>query len=298
MVQMTERRDEPEATFQKEPLTMKSLLEAGVHFGHQTRRWNPQMKRYIFTQRNGIHIMDLQQTLGLINDAYASMVQVAADGGKILFVGTKKQAQEVVQSEADRCNMWYVNQRWLGGTLTNFQTIRTRINYMIDLQQKKEQGYFRLLPKKEGVKLDETLAKLEKYFLGIKDMTTLPSAMFVVDIVKEGICIAEAHRMGIPIFSILDSDCDPAKILHPIPGNDDAVRSIRLITNRMATAVLEGVAEREAVIQESEEAQKVEDSEISDEDLVLSSLETAPLEELAEMMHQAPQDADPDNSSE
>ena len=298
MVQMTERRDEPEATFQKEPLTMKSLLEAGVHFGHQTRRWNPQMKRYIFTQRNGIHIMDLQQTLGLINDAYASMVQVAADGGKILFVGTKKQAQEVVQSEADRCNMWYVNQRWLGGTLTNFQTIRTRINYMIDLQQKKDQGYFRLLPKKEGVKLDETLAKLEKYFLGIKDMTTLPSAMFVIDIVKESICIAEAHRMGIPIFSILDSDCDPAKILHPIPGNDDAVRSIRLITNRMATAVLEGVAEREAVLQESEEPQKVEDSEISDEDLVISSLETAPLEELAEMMHQAPQDADPDNSSE
>ena len=298
MVQMTERRDESETTFQKEPLTMKSLLEAGVHFGHQTRRWNPQMKRYIFTQRNGIHIMDLQQTLGLINDAYAAMAQVAADGGKILFVGTKKQAQEVVQSEADRCNMWYVNQRWLGGTLTNFQTIRTRINYMIDLQQKKEQGYFRLLPKKEGVKLDETLAKLEKYFLGIKDMTTLPSAMFVIDIVKESICIAEAHRMGIPIFSILDSDCDPAKILHPIPGNDDAVRSIRLITNRMATAVLEGVAEREAVLQESEEPQKVEDSEISDEDLVISSLETAPLEELAEMMHQAPQDADPDNSSE
>ena len=298
MVQMTERRDESETTFQKEPLTMKSLLEAGVHFGHQTRRWNPQMKRYIFTQRNGIHIMDLQQTLGLINDAYAAMAQVAADGGKILFVGTKKQAQEVVQSEADRCSMWYVNQRWLGGTLTNFQTIRTRINYMIDLQQKKEQGYFRLLPKKEGVKLDETLAKLEKYFLGIKDMTTLPSAMFVIDIVKESLCIAEAHRMRIPIFSILDSDCDPSKILHPIPGNDDAVRSIRLITNRMATAILEGVAEREAVLQENEEPQNIEDSDLSDEDLVMSSLETAPLEELAEMMHQAPQDDDPDNISD
>jgi len=298
MVQMTERRDESETTFQKEPLTMKSLLEAGVHFGHQTRRWNPQMKRYIFTQRNGIHIMDLQQTLGLINDAYAAMAQVAADGGKILFVGTKKQAQEVVQSEADRCSMWYVNQRWLGGTLTNFQTIRTRINYMIDLQQKKEQGYFRLLPKKEGVKLDETLAKLEKYFLGIKDMTTLPSAMFVIDIVKESLCIAEAHRMRIPIFSILDSDCDPSKILHPIPGNDDAVRSIRLITNRMATAILEGVAEREAVLQENEEPQNIEDSDLSDEDLVMSSLETAPLEELAEMMHQAPQDDDPGNISD
>ena len=298
MVQMTERRDESETTFQKEPLTMKSLLEAGVHFGHQTRRWNPQMKRYIFTQRNGIHIMDLQQTLGLINDAYATMAQVAADGGKILFVGTKKQAQEVVQSEADRCSMWYVNQRWLGGTLTNFQTIRTRIDYMIDLQQKKEQGYFRLLPKKEGVKLDETLAKLEKYFLGIKDMTTLPSAMFVIDIVKESLCIAEAHRMRIPIFSILDSDCDPSKILHPIPGNDDAVRSIRLITNRMATAILEGVAEREAVLQENEEPQNIEDSDLSDADLVMSSLETAPLEELAEMMHQAPQDDDPGNISD
>ena len=262
---------------------MKSLLEAGVHFGHQTRRWNPQMKRYIFTQRNGIHIMDLQQTLGLINDAYSAMLQVAADGGKILFVGTKKQAQEVVQSEADRCGMWYVNQRWLGGTLTNFQTIRTRINYMIDLQQKREQGYFRLLPKKEGVKLDETLVKLEKYFLGIKDMTTLPSAMFVVDIVKESICIAEAHRMGIPIFSILDSDCDPSKILHPIPGNDDAVRSIRLITNRMATAILEGTAEREALLQENEEPHDLEQTE---EERVMSSLETAPLEELAEMMQQ------------
>ena len=290
MVQMTERTDESEPTFQKEPLTMKSLLEAGVHFGHQTRRWNPQKKRYIFTQRNGIHIMDLQQTLGLINDAYSAMLQVAADGGKILFVGTKKQAQEVVQSEADRCGMWYVNQRWLGGTLTNFQTIRTRIDYMIDLQQKREQGYFRLLPKKEGVKLEETLVKLEKYFLGIKDMTTLPSAMFVVDIVKESICIAEAHRMGIPIFSILDSDCDPSKILHPIPGNDDAVRSIRLITNRMATAILEGVAQREALLQENEEPQDLEDIESTEEDRVLSSLETAPLEELAEMMQQTTSD--------
>ena len=297
MVQMTERTDESESTFQKEPLTMKSLLEAGVHFGHQTRRWNPQMKRYIFTQRNGIHIMDLQQTLGLINDAYSAMLQVAADGGKILFVGTKKQAQEVVQTEADRCGMWYVNQRWLGGTLTNFQTIRTRINYMIDLQQKREQGYFRLLPKKEGVKLEETLVKLEKYFLGIKDMTTLPSAMFVVDIVKESICIAEAHRMGIPIFSILDSDCDPSKILHPIPGNDDAVRSIRLITNRMATAILEGVAEREALLQENEEPQDLEDLESTEEDRVLSSLETAPLEELAEMMQQTTSDEGSDENT-
>ena len=285
---------------------MKSLLEAGVHFGHQTRRWNPKMKRYIFTQRNGIHIMDLQQTLGLIHEAYRAMVQIAADGGKVLFVGTKKQAQEVVQSEADRCGMWYVNQRWLGGTLTNFQTIRTRINYMIELQQKKEQGYFGRLPKKEGVKLGETLAKLEKYFLGIKDMTAPPAAIFVIDIGKEDICIAEAHRMGVAIFSILDSDCDPSKIIHPIPGNDDAVRSIRLITGRMATAVLEGVAQREAMLQEQEEELRAaqaaelsdEDGEISEENAELSALETAPLEELAQMMQQAPPDDPPPEPSE
>ena len=305
MVQSLERPAEAAPTFQREPLTMKSLLEAGVHFGHQTRRWNPRMKRYIFTQRNGIHIIDLQQTLGLIHEAYRAMVQVAADGGKVLFVGTKKQAQEVVQSEAERCGMWYVNQRWLGGTLTNFQTIRTRINYMIELQQKKEQGYFRLLPKKEGVKLGETLVKLEKYFLGIKEMTAPPAAMFVIDIGKEDLCIAEAHRMGITIFSIVDSDCDPSKITHPIPANDDAVRSIRLITNRMATAVLEGVAQRETMLQEQEDelrAAQAEEAaaaaELSEENAELSALETAPLEELAEMMQQTPQDDDPSESSE
>ena len=293
---------------------MKSLLEAGVHFGHQTRRWNPKMKRYIFTQRNGIHIIDLQQTIGLIHEAYRAMVQIAADGGNVLFVGTKKQAQEVVRSEAERCGMWYVNQRWLGGTLTNFQTIRTRINYMIELQQKQEQGYFRLLPKKEGVKLGETLAKLEKYFLGIKNMTAPPAAIFVIDIGKEDICIAEAHRMGVAIFSILDSDCDPTKIMHPIPGNDDAVRSIRLITGRMATAVLEGKAQREAMLQEQEEelraAQAAEAEELSDkaaefseENTERSALETAPLEELAAMMQQMPpddssSDSPPDSSPE
>ena len=225
---------------------MKSLLEAGVHFGHQTRRWNPRMKRYIFTQRNGIHIIDLQQTLGLLNEAARAMTQVAADGGKVLFVGTKKQAQEVIQSEADRCGMWYVNQRWLGGTLTNFQTIRSRINYMLELQQKKEQGYFRLLPKKEGVKLDETLQKLEKYFMGIRNMNQMPKAMFIIDIGKEDICVTEARRMGVKVFAIVDTDCDPDRADHIVPGNDDAVRSIRLVTNRMATAVLEGMAQREA----------------------------------------------------
>ena len=237
----------------REPLTMKSLLEAGVHFGHQTRRWNPRMKRYIFTQRNGIHIIDLQQTLGMINDAYKAMTQVVADGGKVLFVGTKRQAQEVISSEAERCGMWYVNQRWLGGTLTNFQTIRTRISYMLELQQKRDQGYFRVLPKKEGVKLRDTLNRLEKYFHGLRDMGEIPAAMFVVDIGKEDLCIAEARRMGVKIFAIVDSDCNPDYVNQIIPGNDDAVRSIRLICARMATAVLEGTAELEARLQAERE---------------------------------------------
>ena len=244
---------QPASIPSREPITMKSLLEAGVHFGHQTRRWNPQMKRYIFTQRNGIHIIDLQQTLGLIHEASRAMTQLAADGGKVLFVGTKRQAQEVVQSEADRCGMWYVNQRWLGGTLTNFQTLRTRIAYMLELQQKRDQGYFRVLPKKEGVKLRDTLARLEKYFTGLRNMTELPKALFVIDIGKEDICIAEARRMGIEIFAIIDSDCDPDKVTHSIPGNDDAVRSIRLITGRMANAVLEGQAQREAMLEAERE---------------------------------------------
>lgn len=235
---------------------MKSLLEAGVHFGHQTRRWNPRMKRYIFTQRNGIHIIDLQQTLGLIHEASRAMARIAAEGGKVLFVGTKKQAQEVIQTEAQRCGMWYVNQRWLGGTLTNFQTIRSRINYMIELQQKRDQGYFRVLPKKEGVKLQETLDRLEKYFLGIREMTELPKALFVIDIGKEDICVEEARRMGVKIFAIVDTDCDPEKVDYPIPGNDDAVRSIRLITARMASAALEGLAQREALLQAERDQQQ------------------------------------------
>ncbi len=252
----------PAAPPVREHLTMKALLEAGVHFGHQTRRWNPMMKKYIFTQRNGIHIIDLQQTLGMINNVYQEMVDLVSEGGKVLFVGTKRQAQEVIQSEAERCGMLYVNQRWLGGTMTNFQTIRTRINYMLELQQKRDQGYFRLLPKKEGVKLRDTLNRLEKYFTGVRDMTEVPKAIFVIDIGREDICIAEAQRMGIEIFAIVDSDCDPNKVDHIIPGNDDAVRSIRLITNRMATAVLEGLALREAKEQARiEEMAEVDESQ-------------------------------------
>ena len=252
----------PPAPQVREHLTMKALLEAGVHFGHQTRRWNPMMKKYIFTQRNGIHIIDLQQTLGMINNVYQEMVDLVAEGGKVLFVGTKRQAQEVIQSEAERCGMLYVNQRWLGGTMTNFQTIKTRIAYMLELQQKRDQGYFRVLPKKEGVKLRDTLNRLEKYFTGVRDMTEVPKAIFVIDIGREDICIAEAQRMGVEIFAIVDSDCDPNKVDHIIPGNDDAVRSIRLITNRMATAVLEGLAQREAMEQARiEEMAEVDESQ-------------------------------------
>jgi small subunit ribosomal protein S2 len=253
MVQSLERPAGQEVSPPREPITMKSLLEAGVHFGHQTRRWNPRMKRYIFTQRNGIHILDLQQTLGMINEAIREMTQLAAEGGKVLFVGTKRQAQESIQIEALRCGMWYVNQRWLGGTLTNFQTIRSRIDYMIELQQKRDQGYFKVLPKKEVVKLSDTLARLEKYFSGIRDMTELPSALFIIDIGREDICIAEAQRMGIKVFAIVDSDCDPQKVTFPIPGNDDAVRSIRLVTGRMASAIIEGVSLRQTNLRNEDE---------------------------------------------
>ena len=281
------------------PLTMKSLLEAGVHFGHQTRRWNPRMKRYIFTQRNGIHIIDLQQTLGLMNEAYRQMVQVAAQGGKVLFVGTKKQAQDVMQSEAERCGMWYINQRWLGGTLTNFQTIRTRINYMLELQQQRDSGYFRRLPKKEGLKLGETLAKLEKYFLGIREMTTLPQAMFIIDICKEDICVAEARRMNIPIFAIVDTDTNPDLVSHPIPGNDDAVRSIRLVTGRLASAILEGQAEREAMQREQEaqaaaaaDLREAAEEGLTAEEAERRAIQSMPLDDLAEMMSQPREIAD------
>ncbi len=265
MVQALERPAEPRPAPAREALTMKSLLEAGVHFGHQTRRWNPRMRRYIFTQRNGIHIIDLQQTLGHINDAYRAMVQLVAEGGKVLFVGTKRQAQEVIASEAERCGMWYVTQRWLGGTLTNFQTLRGRISYMIELQQKRDQGYFRVLPKKEAVKLRDTLNRLEKYFHGLRDMNGIPAALFVIDIGKEDICIAEAQRMGIKIFAIVDTDCDPEKVTNAIPGNDDAVRSIRLVTNRMATAILEGQAEREAMLQAEREELGLDEIETPEE---------------------------------
>ena len=243
----------PEATTpMRDPVTMKSLLEAGVHFGHQTRRWNPNMKRYIFTHRNGIHIIDLQKTLVMLDEACRAITQIVADGGDVLFVGTKKQAQDAVQSEATRCGMLYVNQRWLGGTLTNFQTIRSRVAYMTQLEENKEKGYPKGLTKKETLKLDEELARLLKYFAGIRDMKRLPGALFVIDLEKENICIAEVRRMGIPVVAVVDSNCDPQLVDFPIPSNDDAIRSIRLMAGRIADAALEGLQQREASLREQQ----------------------------------------------
>ena len=242
---------------------MKSLLEAGVHFGHQTRRWNPNMKRYIFTHRNGIHIIDLQQTLVLLGEACKAITKIVAEGGDVLFVGTKKQAQDAIQAEANRCGMPYVNQRWLGGTLTNFQTIRRRVDYMIQLEERKEKGYLQTLTKREGLKRDEELARLQKYFLGIRDMRGIPAALFIIDIEKEDICVAEARRLGTAVAAVVDSNTNPDLVDIPIPGNDDAIRSIRLMAGRMADAVLDGLQQREELLAarqelEAEEQRKVE----------------------------------------
>ena len=244
----------------REPLTMKSLLEAGVHFGHQTRRWNPRMKRYIFTQRNGIHIIDLQQTLGLLNGTCRAVTQMVAGGGGMLFVGTKKQAQDAVRSEATRCGMPYVNQRWLGGSLTNFAAINSRVKYMLELEEKRERGYFGLLPRKEALRMEDTLNRLHRYYAGMRDVTRLPGALFVVDIGMEKNCIAEARRTGVAIFALVDTDCDPDEVDYPIPGNDDAIRSIKLVAGRIADAILEGTLQREAVLREEAEEEEAEET--------------------------------------
>ena len=221
-------------------VSMKQLLEAGVHFGHQTRRWNPKKKPYIFTERNGIFIIDLQKTVRKVDEAYNYIKEVAMNGGSILFVGTKKQAQESIQFEARRANMFYINQRWLGGTLTNFKTIRGRIAYLKSLYEMEENGTFDQLPKKEVIKLKAERDKLEKNLGGIKEMTKLPDVMFVVDPRKEHIAVAEARKLNIPIVGIVDTNCDPDEIDYIIPGNDDAIRAVKLILSAMASAVLEG----------------------------------------------------------
>lgn len=221
-------------------VSMKQLLEAGVHFGHQTRRWNPKMAKYIFTERNGIYIIDLQKTVKMMEQAYQFVRNIGQEGGKILFVGTKKQAQEAVKEEATRCDMFYVNHRWLGGTLTNFQTIRKRIDRLHELEKMEEEGIFEVLPKKEVVLLKKEQARLEKFLGGIKNMKDLPDAVFIIDPRKERIAVAEARKLNIPIISIVDTNCDPDEIDYVIPGNDDAIRAVRLFTSKIADAVLEG----------------------------------------------------------
>ena len=221
-------------------ISMKQLLEAGVHFGHQTRRWNPKMKPYIFTERNGIYIIDLQMTVKKIDEAYMFLRDLAAEGKTILFVGTKKQAQESIEQEAKRCEMFYVNQRWLGGMLTNFKTIQTRIARLKKIEAMEDNGEFDLLPKKEVIGLKAEQEKLEKNLGGIKEMKKLPAALFVVDPRKEHIAVAEARALHIPIVAIIDTNCDPDEVDFPIPSNDDAIRAVKLIAGKMADAVLEG----------------------------------------------------------
>ncbi len=222
-------------------ISMKQLLEAGVHFGHQTRRWNPKMAEYIFTDRNGIYIIDLQRTVKKVDEAYNFVRQLASEGKTIMFVGTKKQAQEAVREEATRCGMFYVNQRWLGGTLTNFQTIKKRIDRLHELEKMETEGTFAVLPKKEVAALLHEKEKLEKFLGGIKEMRNLPSALFIIDPRKERIAVAEARKLGIPIIAIVDTNCDPDEIDLVIPGNDDAIRAVRLLTSKMADAVIEGI---------------------------------------------------------
>jgi small subunit ribosomal protein S2 len=252
-------------------LTMKELLEAGVHFGHQTKRWNPKMQKYIFGERNGIYIIDLQKTLKKFREAYAFVRELGAGGGTVLFIGTKKQAQETVFEEANRCGMFYVNQRWLGGTLTNFATIRKSIARLKKLEEMKETGEFDRVPKKEALELDREREKLQKALIGIKAMEQLPAAVFIIDPRKERIAVAEAQRLGIPIVAIVDTNCDPTGIDYPVPGNDDAIRAVRLITSRIADAVNEG---RGTLAKDEAEGEAVEASEAPAEPAELAATET------------------------
>ncbi len=237
-------------------VSMKKLLEAGVHFGHQTRRWNPKMEKYIFTERNGIYIVDLQQTTKKIDEAYEFIKQVVLDGGSVLFVGTKKQAQEAIEQEAKRCGQFYVSQRWLGGMLTNYATIKKSIDLLFDLEKQETDGTFDKLPKKEVIELRKRKDKLEKFLSGIKHMKKLPDVMFVVDPTKEKIAIREARKLGIPVVAIVDTNCDPDEVDLVIPGNDDAIRAVKLITGAMSNAVLEG----KQGVQDEAEAPVVEEA--------------------------------------
>ncbi|RLQ92679.1 30S ribosomal protein S2 [Planomicrobium sp. Y74] len=234
-------------------ISMKQLLEAGVHFGHQTRRWNPKMKKYIFVERNGIYIIDLQKTVRKLEEAYSFMKQVGEEGGKVLFVGTKKQAQDAIKEEAERSGNYYINQRWLGGTLTNFGTIQKRVNRMKQIERMSEDGTFEVLPKKEVVQLNKEHDRLVKFLGGIRDMNGLPDVMFVVDPRKERIAVAEAMKLNIPIVGIVDTNCDPDEIDYVIPANDDAIRAVKLLTGKMADALLESKPEEEETPAEAAE---------------------------------------------
>ncbi len=245
-------------------ISMKQLLEAGVHFGHQTRRWNPKMQPFIFMARNGIHIIDLQQTVTRLNEAYKFVEQLVASGETILFVGTKKQAQEAVAEEAKRSGMYYVNQRWLGGMLTNFQTIQSRIRYLRDLETRRDRGDFERLPKKEVQRLQDDIARLERTLGGIKDMRRLPGALFIVDTRKERTAVLEARRLEIPIIALADTNCDPDEMDYPIPANDDAIRAVRLLCTKIADAAVEGRRELEARQKDSEQAREEEASIITE----------------------------------
>ena len=234
-------------------ISMKQLLEAGVHFGHQTRRWNPKLAPYIFAERNGIYIIDLQKTVKKVDEAYAAVSNFINEGGEILFVGTKKQAQESIKEEAERCGMYYVNERWLGGMLTNFKTIRTRIARLKELEKMQEDGTFDVLPKKEVAVLLHEKEKLDKNLGGIKEMTRIPDVMFVVDPRKEKIAIQEAHILGIPVVAIVDTNCDPEEVDYVIPGNDDAIRAVKLIASKIADAVIEAKQGEQQTAEENEE---------------------------------------------
>ena len=235
-----------------ELIPIKLLLEAGVHFGHQPRRWNPRMKRYIFTERNKIHIIDLEQTVGLLNKACEFVRDLVAGGNNILFVGTKKQAQEAVGEEARRCGAYYVNQRWLGGMMTNFATIQSRIDYLVRLEDRKARGELERLPKKEALRLEREISHLNRLLGGVKEMTDIPGALFIIDPVKERIAIAEAIKVGVPLVTIVDTDCNPDEIDYPIPGNDDAIKSVKLLCSVIADAVLEGKQVREEAAEQAE----------------------------------------------
>lgn len=233
-------------------VTMKQLLEAGVHFGHRTRRWNPKMRSYIFTERNGIHIIDLQQTIQAIEEAYAFVRDTTAEGGTIVFVGTKRQAKDSIREQAERCGMPYVTERWLGGTLTNFRTIRSRIDHMLELERQREEGAWNVLPKKEAVHMMRELAKLQRTLGGLRNLNQLPDALFVVDVITEDIAVREANRLEIPVVAMVDTNGDPDLVNFVIPSNDDAIRAIALITSIMADAVIEGQQMRGVVMAETE----------------------------------------------